>query len=176
MQFDARGEWTDETGQDLSEPDMLNPAEWEQAIALYGEMVYRVLRIHVKDKADADDLYQETFIRLMRNRKPFTDEEHRKAWLLRVALNLCKDFHNSYWQRRVVSLNTTSDLSTEDEPDAGVVQAVMKLPEKMRIAVHLHYYEGYSVPEIARLLDRKENSIYSDLSRARIKLKKWLGT
>lgn len=195
MQKDNRVDWMDEAVQDMTEQgsetgteldsgmeaepdsglDMLNPEEWEQAISMYGDMVYRVLRLHVKDKADADDLYQETFIRLMRNRKPFTNEEHRKAWLLRVTLNLCKDFHNSYWQRRMVSLSNSGDLYSEDETDVGVLQAVMKLPEKMRLAVHLHYYEGYSVPEMAQLLKRKENSIYSDLSRARIKLKKWLG-
>lgn len=176
MQLDERGDWVEDTDQKLHDADMASPAEWEHAIALHGELVYRAIRLHIKDKVDADDLYQETFIRLMRNRKPFTNEEHRKAWLLRVALNLCKDFNSSYWQRRVVSLSNSADLSTEDEPDSGVIQAVMRLPENMRIAVHLHYYEGYSVPEISRLLNRKENSIYSDLSRARIKLKKWLGT
>ena len=157
-----------------SSAETFDSAAWERVIALHGEMIYRVLRLHVKEKADADDLYQETFIRLMRNQKPFANEEHRKAWLLRVALNLCKDFHNSYWQRRVVSLSRSVELSSEDDPDFGVMQAVKRLPEKMRTAVHLFYYEGYTVPEISRLLDRKENSIYSDLSRARNKLKKWL--
>jgi RNA polymerase sigma-70 factor (ECF subfamily) len=174
MQFVERGDWMDDSNQFQPEPDLLDPTSWEQAIALYGKMLYRVIRLHVKNKEDADDLYQETFSRLMGNRKPFSDETHRKAWLLRVALNLCKDFNKSTWQRRVVSLENSVSLSVEDEEDSGVMQAVMKLPEKMRTVVHLHYYEGYTVPEISQLLNRKENSIYSDLSRARLKLKKWL--
>jgi RNA polymerase sigma-70 factor (ECF subfamily) len=166
MQFVERGDWMDDSNQFQPEPDLLDPTSWEQAIALYGKMLYRVIRLHVKNKEDADDLYQETFSRLMGNRKPFSDETHRKAWLLRVALNLCKDFNKSTWQRRVVSLENSVSLSVEDEEDSGVMQAVMKLPEKMRIVVHLHYYEGYTVPKYPIVEPKREFHLFGFEPRA----------
>lgn len=157
---------------DLPTPDN---QEVEAAIAEYGDMVYRILRLHLHEKADVEDMYQEVFIRYMKNRRPFKDENHRKAWLCRVAINLTKDFQRSFWRKRVVSMDQATDLMWQDSEEQSVVQAVQALPPIMKTVVHLHYYEGYSAVELSKLLGRNLNSIYSDLSRARKKMKNLLG-
>jgi RNA polymerase sigma-70 factor (ECF subfamily) len=117
---------------------------------------------------DAEDIVQEVFIKLML-KPPFQDEVYLKAWLIRVAINLCKDHKKSFWQRKV-------DAITEDYPAVSPEQGeiwheVRKLGENYRNVIYLYFYEGYNIPEIAKILGRKENTVSSWLGRAKKKLK-----
>ena len=94
------------------------------AIEQHGDMVYRILRVRMQEWADVDDLYQEVFLRLMRNTTPFKDETHIRAWLCRVAVNLSHDLHKSFWQRHTVSIEQAEELAGEDKYESAVVLAV----------------------------------------------------
>lgn len=151
--------------------------------ALYrqSDMIYRICRLNLNHPADAEDVFQEVFIRLLRHEGEFENEEHQKAWLCRVAINLCKDWKRNFWRRKVSSLedceevkNKVGDESAEQR-DLDLLAAVRALPANMRNVMHLHYFEGYSIPEISEILKRKPNTLYSDMNRARRRLKAVLG-
>lgn len=143
----------------------------------YSDMVYKLAYARTKNKADAEDLFQEVFLKCYKANLQFNSEEHCKAWLIRVTVNLSKNFLTSAWKRRNTLTETplwdleknNADLSEDDKSE--VFYAVMKLPEKYRIVIHLHYYEDFSVIEIANILNRKESTVKTQLFRARKLLK-----
>jgi len=145
------------------------------------DMIFRICRLNLKNQADAEDVFQEVFIRLMRFEGTFENEEHQKAWLCRVAINLCKDWQRSFWRRKVSSMEVHAEIDNKagaesaEQHDLDLLAAVRALPANMRNVMHLHYFEGYSVPEIAVILNRKPNTLYSDMNRARKRLKDELG-
>lgn len=134
----------------------------------YADMVLRIAYQNLKNKADAEDITQEVFVRLVQA-NAFENEEHIKAWLVRVAINLCKDFRKTAWFRKRTSL--TTDWLPFSEEQQGLLEELWQLPSKDRNIIYLYYYEGYSVPEIARILHKNENTLSSQLSRAKSKLK-----
>lgn len=146
----------------------------EEAIERYSTDVFRMSYARTNNKSDAEDITQDVFIKYMKETKPFQDEKHVKAWLLRVAINSSKNLINSAWHRRTFSMDEANVIYTELEEKSEVYYAVMKLPEKYRIVVHLYYYEGYSVDEISHILSAKESTVKSWLRRARGKLKNLL--
>ena len=106
----------------------------------------------------------------------FTDQEHEKAWLLRVAINACKDYLKSFFRRSVVSFEALREMEAEEQEDhREVLAAVLSLPVKYKDVIYLHYYEGYSAAEVGKILGKKENTVYSLLSRGRGMLKEMLG-
>jgi len=135
----------------------------------YADMVLRIAYQNLKNKTDAEDITQEVFIRLVQT-NAFENEEHIKAWLIRVTINLCKDFRKTAWFRKRTSLTTTDWLPFSEEQQ-GLLEELWQLPSKDRNIIYLYYYEGYSVPEIARILHKNENTLSSQLSRAKKKLK-----
>jgi len=143
----------------------------------YSDMVYRIARVQMKNTSDADDIFQETFLRLVRYGDTLESEEHAKAWLIRVTLNNCKKHFSSAWVRHTASMEAVEyTASTEPELErSDLYEAVCSLPYKQKTVIHLHYYEGYSVQEIAALTGRKEGTVKSDLHRARKELGKKLG-
>lgn len=149
----------------------------ESIIRQYSEMVYRLAYARTRNKADAEDLFQEVFLKCHKANQQFSSEEHCKAWLIRVTVNLSKNLLASAWQKRIVlkedpSWNSEKDGACPLENDKGeVFYAVMKLPEKYRIVIHLYYYEDYSVSEIANILNRKDSTVKTQLFRARELLK-----
>lgn len=143
----------------------------EEAVEKYSTDVFRMAYARTNNKSDAEDITQDVFIKYMKETKPFQNENHVKAWLLRVAINSSKNLVNSAWHRKNTSIDAADLLYTELEETSEVYYAVMKLPEKYRIVVHLYYYEGYSVEEISRMLEAKESTVKSWLRRARGKLK-----
>ena len=132
--------------------------------------VYAVIYNFTRNTADASDLTQETFIKLYACEKEFESDEHIKAWLLRVAVNLAKNYiRDSKW----FSYEEIDDNLPDDrkEEDSGLMSAVLALPEKYRIPIHLFYYEGWSVKQIADVLGLKEPTVKTRLDRGRNKLK-----
>ena len=137
----------------------------------FKDTVYRVALNYLKNPHNAEDICQEVFVRLYRTVKPPEEHEHLKAWLIRVTLNECKRFLASPWNR-LCSIDECLQLPFFDQPELnGVYSAVMKLPQKYRIAIYLHYYEGYSTGEIGSILGISTSAVCSRLERARKKLK-----
>ena len=145
-----------------------------RAYEQYKNNVYAAAYSCVRNAADAADLQQETFLRLYVCDTEFENDTHIKAWLLRVVVNLSKNHLRD--NRRVVLTELTETLPA---PDSGeqqdVLEAVLALPEKYRAPIHLHYYEDYSVHEIAEILDLTEGAVKTRLRRGRNLLEKTLG-
>jgi RNA polymerase sigma-70 factor (ECF subfamily) len=156
---------------------MKSEAEACRAVELYADTVRRICFLHLKNHSDAEDVFQETFLKYVLRAAPFESGEHEKAWLIRVAVNACKDVHKSFFRRKVLSLEDLDSEPSYNMPDSNreVLDAVLALPEKYRNVVYLFYYEGYSAAEIANLLGKNENTVYTWLSRAKAILKDALG-
>lgn len=142
----------------------------------YGDMVYRLALVRTKSVADAEDVVQEVFLRCLKSSPDFQSAEHQKAWLIKVTVNCSKTLLGSAFRRHSVPEDALGELASEDEtPDSTVYDAVLKLPEKYRTAIHLYYYEDYSVKEIAAVMRATESTVKSWLHRARGMLKEMLG-
>jgi RNA polymerase sigma factor (sigma-70 family) len=144
------------------------------ALKKYSDMVRRICFLYLQNSTDVDDVFQEVFLKLLQNKTPFRSEEHEKAWLIRATINKCKDLLKSFWRRNTDSIEYI-DLPFEDKTEGELLQVVLSLPRKYKDVIYLHYYEEYTVPEMAKLLNQKENTIYSHLHRARALIKKKLG-
>ena len=143
-----------------------------EAVAQYGSAVYRLAYAMTRSRSDADDVFQEVFLRLHRSAPDFLNEAHRRAWLLRVTANCAKSLLASPWRRRTLPLE---DVYAYTDPDASAVdEAMAQLPGKYRAVVHLFYCEGYQTEEIARLLGRSPSTVRAQLTRARQRLRELL--
>ena len=145
----------------------------QQAVSKYSQSIIRIAFTYVKNIADSEDIMQDTFLSFMLQNIEFESENHEKAWFIRAAINKSKNYIKSGWFKNKVPL--TEDLSYLPEEECGVLEEVMKLDKKYRIPIHLFYYEGYSVDEIADILRTKSSTIKTWLSRGRHILKKRLG-
>ena len=139
-----------------------------QAFNRYSDMVYRLAFARVKNKYDADDILQEVFLRFIKVKEKVNNDEHAKALLIRITINCSKSMLSSSWFKRTEPLS--ENLSVSD-PGFDTLDAVLRLPQKYRTVIHLHYYMGYSVDEIADILKSKPSTVKSQLHRARQKLK-----
>ena len=154
-------------------------ARQKETILRYSEMVYRLAYSLVKDRYDADDIYQEVFTSYIRKNPQFQSGEHEKAWFLRVTVNCCKNFWKSAWQSRTEGLIEavqknheemlagTEDSTDKEVQNLAMIEQVKLLPEKYRIVIHLFYYEDMSVEGIGKVLKSKPSTIRTQLTRAR---------
>lgn len=139
------------------------------------DTVYRVCYSFMKNVPEAEDMVQETFLRLLSSGQRFENERHERAWLIVTASNLCKDSLKKWW-RRMESIHDHVDrLPGEGIPDNPVLEAVLALPEGYKTAVYMYYYEGYTTAEIARYQRCREATVRSRLARARKQLRSMLG-
>lgn len=141
----------------------------EQLIYDYGNTVYRLAYAQTRSQHDADDIFQEVFLRVAQNRLVFDSESHEKAWILRVTLNCLKSHWRAAWRRHDVPLDERIPFPAPEE--RALDNALRQLSPKYRAAVHLFYYEGYSAEEIARMTGEKPSSIRTRLTRARAQLR-----
>jgi len=144
------------------------------AFEKYGDTIFRAVFNSLGNYAEAEDITQEVFLKLHQNPQSFNDENHMKAWLLRVAFNKCRDLKKSFRFRRQCSIDDVNESLisvgfTYDEK--SLLSEISSLPEKYSSVIYLYYYEKYSVKEIAEILKKNENTVSSLLRRARIKLK-----
>lgn len=147
-----------------------------RAIEQYGDTVRRICMIHLKNYHDAEDIFQTVFLKYVLGSVVFENDEHKKAWFIRVTINACKDLLKSFFHSRTVPLDELLSQSEELTPDnSDVLEAVLSLPEKYRDVVYLYYYEEYSAVEISRILRKKTNTIYTLLTRSKRLLKEKLG-
>ena len=138
----------------------------------YGDRLYAAAFNITRQRQDAEDAVQEALLRLYRSDKEFESEEHVKAWLIRVTINIAKSTCTSFWHRnRVPYEDYMDDIPFEDENDKDLMEAVLSLPDKYRIIVHLYYYEGYKTREIADTLKLSENTVKTRLLQSRKLLK-----
>jgi RNA polymerase sigma-70 factor (ECF subfamily) len=135
----------------------------------YIDTIYRLALSRTNSHQYAEDITQEVFLKLMSNRKQFESEEHLKAWLLRVTINLTKDLFSSAWFRKTSELDENLSYTHEEESD--LYYALAKLPQKYRTVIHLHYYEGYQIDEIAKITNASVGTVKSQLHRGRQMLK-----
>ena len=139
---------------------------------MYKNNVYAVAFSICKNASDAEDVVQDTFLQYYMTHINFDNEQHIRAWLLRVAINKAKNIQASFWHRNGMPLDDFIEtLSFETPETKELFEEVMKLPEKYRVVVHLFYYEDYSIKEIAKILRTTESNIKVRLSRGRVKLK-----
>ena len=141
-----------------------------------GDMVIRIAYTYLKNRADAEDIVQDVFLRIIDKKPSFNDENHEKSWLIRATINMCKNKVNMFWNKNKCSIDDVQEFAVSDKynTDTSVFQAVMALGEKYRVVVYMYYYEGYSTPEIANVIGKSETTIRSLLHRARNKLKDML--
>ena len=152
---------------------MRSEQEVNRAIERYADLVFRLCMVNLKNRSDAEDVFQTVFLKYTLHNQPFASAEHEKAWLIRITVNACKDLLKSFFRRNTISLEEAA--ATVSPEHAAVLEAVWSLPKDYRDAVYLHYYEGYTAPEIAAILKKNPNTVYTHLTRGRTMLKEILG-
>ncbi len=141
----------------------------------YSDMIYRVCVLYLRNKEDAQDALQTTFLKYLEKKPIFTDENHARAWLIVTAKNICRNYI-SYWFNRLKSPESLLEfISSGISPENDTLEAVLALPEKYREIIYLYYYEGYTTEEIAYLLKRNHSTIRTQLAKGRELLKTALG-
>ena len=149
----------------------LTDTEFETAVGRYGDTVFRLAYNYLKNRADAEDVMQETLLKLYLERRPFQSPEHQRHWVVRVSVNECRKLLRSPWRRRTGPLEE-ADAPVFDTPEQSeVFRQVMDLPPKYRAAVYLYYYEDCSVQEIAAAMGANPSTVQTWLMRARGKLR-----
>lgn len=138
------------------------------------DTVYRVCYSFMKNKADTEDMVQETFLRLLSSQKSFENERHEKAWLIVTASNVCKDTLKKWW-RKTENIEDFLDIAAEPKQEDSLLEVILQLPEDAKDAVYMYYYEGYTTVEIAEFLHCPESTVRSRLMRAKKKLQVMLG-
>ena len=154
---------------------MRSEQEANRAIELYADTVRRICMLHLKNHADTEDIFQTVFLKYLLSSKEFETPEHEKAWFIRVTVNACRDLLKSFFRSHTVSMEELLDQPSLPQQDHKVLEAVLSLPVRYKDAVYLHYYEGYTAPEIAKILGKNVNTIYTLLNRARQLLREKLG-
>ncbi|MGI6007567.1 MAG: RNA polymerase sigma factor [Ruminococcus sp.] len=155
---------------------MRSEQEVTRAIEQYADTVRRLCMIHLKNYADTEDIFQTVFLKYTLSSLTFENEEHERAWFIRVTLNACKDLLKSFFRSRTVSLDQVMEqpgLLPEDNKE--VLEAVLALPQKYKEVIYLHYYEGYTAPQIGQILNKNTNTVYTLLTRSKQMLKEKLG-
>lgn len=155
---------------------MRSEIEISAALDRYSDTVRRLCMVHLKNIADTEDIFQTVFLKYALSSAEFESREHEKAWFIRVTINACRDLLRSFFRSRTVSLDElTEQAAPLEEDNREVLEAVLSLPLKYKEAVYLHYYENYTAPEIAKILGKNVNTVYTLLNRARGMLKEKLG-
>ena len=149
--------------------------DYARIVQTHMDTIYRIAVSYTKVPSDADDIVQQTFVKLLSRKKVFTDREHEKRWLIRVCVNECNSFFSSFWRKNVSSIDSLEHQPMfSEEKDTDLYEAIKQLPSKCRIVIYLFYYEGYQTKEIADILHMKEATVRTRLVRARNLLKEQL--
>ena len=162
----------------------MEESKYSQMVQTYSDMVYRIAFNYMKNQEDAEDVYQNVFMKLL-SKKHFADMEHAKRWLIRVTVNECHSVYRSPWKRRRQECEDVNTLLEEQETQQywhdgnmqtesleEVTEMLRCLPEKYGIALYLYYYEEYSTKEIGEILHRNESTVRTHLMRGKETLRK----
>lgn len=140
-------------------------------IDTYADTLLRFSYSYLKNLADAEDVCQTVFIKIYNLNKEFNDDAHEKAYILHITANVCKDILKSSWKKQNVDFESAGDIIAPSTEDDSILYQVNKLEEKYRTVIYLHYYEGYKVAEISKILKISVANVKTRLSRGREKLK-----
>ncbi len=155
---------------------MRSEHEVNTAIQRYSDTIRRLCMIHLKNHADTEDIFQNVFLKYVLSSVSFENEEHERAWFIRVTINACRDLLKSFFRNHTVPIDEIIEQTAEMPSDnREVLEAVLALPQKYRDIIYLHYYEGYTAPEISQILSKNVNTVYTYLARAKQMLKERLG-
>lgn len=147
---------------------MRSEQEINAAIDRYADTVWRLCMIQLKNYADTEDIFQNVFLKYALSSRSFESPEHEKAWFIRVTINACKDLIKSFFRSRTVSLDQLMEQPGQLlEDHREVLEAVISLPRKYREVIYLHYYEGYTAPQISEILGKNTNTVYTLLARSK---------
>lgn len=141
----------------------------EEIVARQGPGVYRLAFAQLRCKADAEDVFQEVFLRYVEKNPEFEGPEHEKAWFLRVTLNCCRNVWRAPWRRKNVPLEESLPFETPEQRDLH--RELLRLPQKYRVVLHLFYWEDLPTGEIARITGSSPGAVRKQLERARRLLK-----
>ncbi len=144
----------------------------DKVIEKYANMVYRIALTRCGTVENAEDVFQDVFIKYSQKERMFQNSEHEKAWFIRVTLNLTKNQKQSLWNKKIANLD--ENIVFENKEEQEVFSIVCELPQNYRTVVYLLYYEGYKVKEISKLMKTSEGTIKTWLFRAREILKEKL--
>ena len=158
----------------VQEASNITEQEFKRIIGLYSGTVFRTAMCYVKSKPDADDIMQDTFLKLYTYSGSFENDGHIKAWLIRVTANSCKNLLKSHWYRFSLPIESAENIPAEQADGDYLLSVIMKLGRKNRTVLYMHYFEGYSVKEIASLTGMTETAVTSQLYRGRNRLKQLL--
>lgn len=148
--------------------------EIENIYRTYADTIYRICFAYMKNEADAGDIVSETFVQLIKKGPAFENKEHEKAWLIRVATNLCVNALK-HWSRRCIDIDGLYDISAHEINLDETMEVILRLPEKYKTVIYLYYYEGYNCEEIAMMLKKPSSTVRNHLAEARRILKERLG-
>ena len=151
---------------------MQNRKYIEEVLEKYSNLVYRIALTRTGTVENAEDIYQDVFMKFSEKMPIFESEEHEKAWFIRITINLSKNLKTSSWNKKVINLDENIEFCEEQEYQ--VFSTVCELPKNYKTVIYLMYYEGYKVKEIAKLMKKREGTIKTWLFRAREILKKKL--
>ena len=155
---------------------MRSEQETVKAIERYSDTVRRLCVIHLKNDADTEDIFQTVFLKYVLSSVSFENDEHEKAWFIRVTINACKDLLRSFFRGHTVSLDEVPEQPAELPPDyRDVWDAVFSLPQNYRDVGYLQYFEDYTAPQISRILGKNVNTVYTLLTRSKRMLREKLG-
>ena len=155
---------------------MRTETEVNSAMERYSDMILRLCIVYLKNNADAEDVFQNVFLKYTLYDRPFESDEHEKAWLIRVTVNACKDWLKSFFRSRTISMEELREYAPgASQEQYAVMEAVWSLPRPYRDVIYLHFYEGYTAPEIAGILKRNPNTVYTHLHKGKELLRELLG-
>ena len=149
----------------------LTRQEAERLVNTYSDLILRLSYTYLKETEDAKDVCQTVFLKLLEHPRQFDSPEHEKAWIIRAAVNVCKDLLRSRWRRTSVPMEAAWAVPAPEVPEDSLLAAVALLPPKYRIVIYLYYYEGYAAKEIAEILGRPTATVSTQLSRGRARLR-----
>ncbi len=151
--------------------ETLDRAEAERLVETYSDLILRLSYTYLKSTEDAQDICQSVFLKLLQPPRSFGSPEHERAWIIRAAVNLCKDHLKSRWRRSTVGLEAAGEVPAPAAEEGSLLSAVELLPPKYRAVIYLYYYEGYNAREIGDLLGEKPATISTRLDRGRRRLR-----
>lgn len=151
---------------------MSNRGQLEILVKKYGDVMFRCAYSYCKNRQDSEDIVQEVFMKYLVKKPIFVDDAHERAWFLRVTINVSKNFVHSFWYKNVDGIK--EDIRFISDEQKEIWECINELPEKYRIVLVLYYWEGYSLKEISKILQKNESTIGTRFDRGKRKLKDML--
>lgn len=155
----------------MNNPSVRPAEDVETIIERYGDLLYRLCILMLKNESDAEDVIQETLIKFYRKAPVFENADHEKAWLIRVATNECRDLLRFRVRHPLAEVEQIM-VASEDSADSGILEALASLPEKYKLVLALYYVEGYKVEDIAKIIGRTSSAVKMRLQKGRRLLEK----